>query len=306
MPEVSVNNLNQEFALGDNLTFRELDTGFIFADIENDSASAQIFLHGAHITSYVPKGEEPIIFLSTQSLFEPGKAIRGGIPISWPWFADHPTDNTKPAHGFARTSQWEVRGTRQLSVDETQITLGLVDNKETRNLWDYSFDLEIAIRVGKELNVELTMTNTDNEEYALTSAFHSYYHVSDVNNVRIHGLDNTSYIDKVHNYSTKIQDGSIEVVDETDRIYLNTKNDCVIDDASLSRKIQIRKTGSNSTVVWNPWIDKAREMKDLGNEDYTKFVCVETTNAGTDIITLAPGGKHKLGLNVSIKNHEIK
>ncbi len=306
MPSVSVENLNHRFALPDNLTFRELDNGFIFADIENNSASATVFIHGAHITSYVPKGEEPIIFLSSQSLFEPGKAIRGGIPISWPWFADHPTDKTKPAHGFARTSQWEVRGARHLSADETQITLGLVDNKETRNLWDYSFDLEIAISVGKELNAELTMTNTDNEEYEITSAFHTYYHVSDVNNVRIHGLDNTSYIDKVDQFSKKIQDGPVIIAGETDRIYLDTKKDCVIDDANLNRKIQIRKTGSNSTVVWNPWRSKAREMKDLGNEDYTKFVCVEATNAGTDIRTLAPGGKHLLGLNISIKNHEIK
>ena len=254
----------------------------------------------AQITSFVPKGFKPLIFLSPKSLYQSGKAIRGGVPISWPWFADHPTDATKPAHGFARTCVWEVRGTRQISANKTQITLGFGDNEKTRALWDYSFDLEIAICIGKELNAELVMTNTGNYEFTITSAFHSYYHVGDINDVKIHGLNNTSYIDKVDNFTTKIQKGPITIWDETDRIYIDSNSDCIIEDRNLAREIRISKYGSNSTVVWNPWSEKARQMNDLGDEDYTGFVCVETANAGDDLITISPNKNHKLSMNVSV------
>ena len=304
MSDFSIDSLNQKYAIDEDLVFKEDPNGFIYTDIANDSAKAQVYLHGAHITSYIPKCEEPVIFLSPKSLFEPGKAIRGGIPISWPWFADHPTDKTKPAHGFARTSEWEVRGTRQLSGRETQITLGINDEETTYEIWRHRFDLEIAITVGKELNVELAMTNTDKEEYVITCAFHTYYHVGDVNEVSILGLENKEYIDKVDNFTTKTQEGSVRITKETDRIYLNTSNDCLLEDRSLDRKIRISKKGSNSTVVWNPWGEKAKGMKDLGNDDYNKFVCVESTNAGDDIITIAPGGKHVLGLNISTGNNK--
>jgi len=302
MPNPKVDNLNHRFAIRDNLIFKEGTNELIYAEIKNEAASAQIYLHGAHITSFTPLGEDPVIFLSSLSQIEPGKAIRGGIPISWPWFADHPTDKTKPAHGFARTSLWEVRETQNISKDKTVITLGLRDNEETQKLWDYSFDLELAISIGKELNSELTMTNSGKEDFTITSAFHSYYIVGDVNDIAIYGLEDTNYIDKVDNFSMKLQDSPVKIADETDRIYLDTTSDCVIEDPSLNRQIRIRKSGSSSTVVWNPWMDGAKKMKDLGDLDYLNFVCVETTNAGEDRIKLAPDKQHKLELNVIVKN----
>ena len=301
MTNRTIDSLNQEYRISDYLVFKEGSNGLIFAQVKNESASAQIFLHGAHVTSFIPNDQEPVLFLSALSQFESGKAIRGGIPISWPWFADHPTDSSKPAHGFARTSLWEVRGTKSVSKNETQITLGLRDNEETRKIWDYSFDLQIVINIGKELNSELTMTNCGKEDYAITSAFHSYYNVGDVNDIAIHGLEGKNYINKVDNFTKETQDGPVKITDETDRIYLDTISDCVILDPSLSRKIRIRKSGSNSTVVWNPWMEKAKRMKDLGNQDCLNFVCVETTNAGTDLITLFPNQQHKLRMNVSVE-----
>jgi glucose-6-phosphate 1-epimerase len=300
MPSSNINSLNREFSIADNLVFKEGPNGLIYAEVKNDSASAQIFLHGAHITSFIPNGQEAVIFLSPLSQFEAGKAIRGGIPISWPWFANHPTDKTKPA---PRTSLWEVRGTKQISKDETQITLGLIDNENTHELWEHSFDLEIVISIGKELNIELTMKNKANEDVLLSAAFHSYYCVQDVSDIAIYGLEGCEYIDKVDNFTSKIEEGLIKITDETDRIYLDTKSNCFIEDPGLNRKIRIEKSGSSSTVVWNPWIEKARQMKDLGDQDYAKFVCVETTNAGTDLITLAPGEQHKLELNVTVESY---
>jgi len=302
MPNTNVNNLNQEFAVEGCLIFKEGTKGLVYAEIKNEAASAQIYLHGAHITSFTPLEQDPVIFLSPLSLYEPGKAIRGGIPISWPWFADHPTDNTKPAHGFARISLWEVRGIKYLSKDETQITLGLTDNENTLEIWNYRFDLEIVIKISKELNVELTMTNCGKEDFTITSAFHSYYHVGNIKDVTIHGLEDTSYIDKVNNFKKKIQKGLLFITEETDRIYLDVKSECVIEDQSLNRKIRIQKSGSNSTVIWNPWREKAIQMKDLGDNDYKKFVCIETTNAGEDLITLAPDEQHTLELNITVES----
>ncbi len=294
-------DLNKKFSIANNIAFKKGPNGLVYAEINNDSARAEIFLHGAHVTSFIPNGQEPVIFLSQLSQYEPGKAIRGGIPISWPWFADHPTDKTKPAHGFARTSLWQVRGTEQISIDETAITLGLTDNENTLELWDHSFDLEIMLRVGGELNAELAMRNSGKESFTISSAFHSYYNVGNIEDVTIHGLEGTAYVDKVDNFTKKIQDGLLTIAGETDRIYLDTRGDCVIEDKCLSRQIRIEKSGSSSTVVWNPWTQKARQMKDLGDHDYTKFVCVETTNAGDDLITLAPGERHKLELRVSVE-----
>lgn len=300
MATTSIDELNQRFSLGRYLNFREGQNGFIYAKINNDSASAQIYLYGAQITSFIPHGHEPVIFLSEKSNFSIGKALRGGIPISWPWFADHPSDRSKPAHGFVRTSLWEVIDTNHLSTDETEITLRLNESQATRDLWDHCFTLELDIVIGQEMILRLRMINSDNDSFTATSAFHSYYSVGHINEINILGLEDINYIDKVDRFSEKRQIGSVAITDETDRIYLNTENECVIEDHLLHRRIRIRKSGSESTVVWNPWINKARLMHDLKDEDYLRFVCLETTNAGPDTITLAPNQEHLLTMNVTV------
>jgi len=299
---MTVDKLNHEFSLGRYLNFREGPNGLIYTHINNDSGSSEIYLHGAHITSYLPHGREPVIFLSDKSRYEPGKAIRGGIPISWPWFADHPTDSTKPAHGFARTSLWEVRDTQHISTDETEITLALNESKETHKLWDYSFDLKLKIIVGAELKAFLTTTNCDDKAFNITSAFHSYYNVGNISEVKVSGLEDTDYIDKVDNFTTKRQTGPVTITDETDRIYLDTETECIIEDLDLNRKIRISKSGSNSTVVWNPWSEKSRNMGDLPDDAFPSFACVETANAGTDNVTLTPGEQHGLCLNIAVES----
>lgn len=305
MSHKGIETLNQEYGIDEYLMFIKGPNGLVYAQIKNKSASAQIFLHGAHLTSFIPNGQKPIIFLSSEAIYKSEEAIRGGIPISWPWFADHPSDSTKPAHGFARTSLWEVRETKSISRDETEIILGLSDSEQTKKLWDYIFDLELKVSVGQELKTSLKMTNTGSQEFTVTSAFHTYYNVDNVKDISIKGLEDTNYIDKVDNFSTKTQRGLVTISDETDRIYLDTQNDCIIEDRSFNRLIRIKKEGSNSTVVWNPWKKKTHEMNDLGDQDYVRFICVETTNAGTDIIKLGPGDSHSLLLSVSIENNEI-
>lgn len=296
----SIDDLSKRFGIPGQMTFKGGPGGLTVAEIDNGHATATVSLHGAHVTSFKPEGQEEVLFLSGHSRFEPGIAIRGGIPISWPWFADHPTDKGKPAHGFARISNWDVRGT-EIDGGGSRIRLGLNDNQYTRSLWPHAFDLGFIITVGKQLHLDLIAKNTGEEDFTITQAFHSYYHVSEINKIYIQGLEGCNYIDKVDNFQKKSQRGPLEITGETDRVYVDTTSDCLIHDPGLKRKIRIRKEGSKSTVIWNPWIAKAHQMKDLGDQDYKRFVCVETTNAGEDLITLGPDSEHILRADISIE-----
>mgnify|MGYP001194466910 CR=1 FL=1 len=298
MSNSTLDDLNERFSVPGRLTFKEAAGGLTYAEVNNDSAAARVFLHGAQVTDYVPAGSEPILFLSAISRYEANKAIRGGVPVSWPWFADHPTDASKPAHGFARITEWTVKKTRPVSDGETSITLGLADSEATRELWDYSFELELDISIGSALDLVLTMKNTGDKPFSITSAFHGYYNISAIQDIGVSGLENADYIDKVDGFKVKKQNGPIRISDETDRIYLHTDTECIIVDPGFNRNIRVRKSGSSSTVVWNPWKEKAESMSDLGDDDYLRFVCVEAANAGDDIVHIPPGGEHMLGLNV--------
>lgn len=294
----TIDKLNEEFAVNSQLEFKEGPGGLIYAEITNEGTRAQIYLHGAQLTSFTPNGGEDVIYLSPRSRFEPGIAIRGGIPISWPWFADHPTDKSKPAHGFARTSPWHVRETKKISDSETELRLGLTNGNDTLKLFERRFYLEAIFNIGSQLDIKLRTINIDVTDFTISSAFHSYYKVSDVSAVSVNGLDETEYIDKVDDFTTKMQEGPVQNSGETDRIYVDTETECVIEDPGLGRSIHVTKSGSKSTVVWNPWEKKSEEMKDLGAGEYRSFVCVETANAGEDTITIAPGEKHVLRVHV--------
>lgn len=301
MDKADIGELNDRFSISDSITFKKGPNGLIYAEVQNDSATANVFLHGAQITSYVPAGHEPVFFLSGLSRYEANKALRGGIPVSWPWFADHPSDASKPAHGFARITDWMIRGTELVSGGETGITLGLTDSETTRKLWDYSFDLELNISIGSALHLGLTMKNKGNTAFSITSAFHSYFKISAIKDITVRGLENTDFIDKVDGFKVKTQHGPLRISGETDRIYLDTNKGCIITDPGFKREMHINKSGSSSTVVWNPWEEKARNMNDLGERDYRDFVCVEVANAGNDLITIAPGGEHRLELHVTVE-----
>jgi len=269
-----------------------------YAEVNNDSAAARVFLHGAQVTDYAPAASEPLLFLSALSRYEANKAIRGGVPVSWPWFADHPTDASKPAHGFARITEWTVNKTGLVSGGETGITLGLADSEATRELWDYSFELDLDISIGSALELVLAMKNTGDKPFSITSAFHGYYNISAIQDITISGLENAGYIDKVDGFKVKKQNGHSQIVCRTVSYLPFRSTECIIVDPGFKRNIRIRKSGSSSTVVWNPWKEKAESMSDLGDDGYLRFVCVEAANAGGDIVHIPPGGEHRLGLNV--------
>ena len=292
---------NDRFGIAEHLEFKAGSGGLIVAEINNHHATATVVLQGAHVLSFQPRGQAPVLWTSQHSHFQPGKAIRGGIPIIWPWFGNHPTDPDKPAHGFARTMLWSVAGAETTKDGQTLLRLGLKDNANTRSLWPYPFRLELAITVGTELQVTLEMHNPGPQPFTCGSALHSYFGVSEVSQIAVDGLDGCAYLDKVNNYQQETQHGPVTVSAETDRIYLDTAATCIINDPGWSRRIVVAKSGSQSTVVWNPWIDKAKTMPDFGDEEYTGMVCVETTNAATDTVTIEPGASHILQTIISVE-----
>jgi glucose-6-phosphate 1-epimerase len=301
MSGTDLQTLNQRFSIPGHVQFKEWPGGLAVAEIANAHGDATIALQGAHVMTWQPKGQEPVIWLSKFAKFAQGKSIRGGVPICWPWFGPHAADSKLPAHGYARTVMWEVRETSTGGDGSTNIRLGLVDTDATRAQWPHPSSVEVTIKVGKELRVELTTRNLGNAPFELGEALHTYFHISDVANMAIRGLENCDYLDKVENFARKTQQGPIVIESEVDRVYVNTESACVIEDRGLKRGIRIAKEGSRSTVVWNPWTEKAEKMGDFGPDGFRGMVCVETANAMENVVTVAPGSVHSLVAVFSIE-----
>ena len=302
MVKIDLNKLNEEFGIPNHVAFRHGPGQFPFIKLANAAATATLSLYGGQVLAFHPRGHEPVLWQSDHCTHEIGKAIRGGIPICWPWFGGHPTAKNKPAHGFARTSCWQVLSTKSIDSVSTQIQLGIKSSKVTKALWPHQFDLGMIVSVGKQLVVKLIVQNTGTEAFTTTGALHSYFNVSDITAVSIHGLDGVSYLDLLDPEELKEQKGPIRINAEIDRTYVDTTSTCAIKDPGFNREITISKKGSKSTVVWNPWITKAKRMKDFGNDEYLHMVCVETTNAHTDFVTVPANQKHSLQTTISVES----
>jgi len=301
---ISLQQLNDEFSLqvaNNKLHFITGNGGIPFVEIYNKHASALICLQGAHILSWIPNGEEDVLWVSEQAAFTKGESIRGGVPICWPWFGVHQSNTAYPAHGFARTTDWQVVTTEALSNGNTRITFTTLPLAETEAMWPPETSVQFQVTVGKKLEMELITHNNGSAPVTISQALHSYFRVSDVSNVQLYGLDDTYYLDKLADFERKVQHGPVTIDEEVDRIYLDTTSDCVIEDKVLKRNIIIIKCGSRSTVVWNPWQETAERMGDLGHLGYRKMLCVESSNAADDVVTIAPGKAHQLWVQYEVQ-----
>ncbi|HWS03844.1 MAG TPA: D-hexose-6-phosphate mutarotase [Gammaproteobacteria bacterium] len=293
--------LNARYGIPEQLSFKDTASGLIVAEVNNAHAMASIALQGAHLMTWAPKGELPVIWLSEDAKLAPGKSIRGGVPICWPWFGPHASEPKFPGHGFARTVPWQIIDTQKLGNGATRLVFRIEQSDATRAQWPHASELEIHFVVGPTLEIDLVTRNTGTDAITVGDALHTYFEVGDVSQAKIHGLDGCPYIDKVDGGARKQQAGPVTIASEVDRIYLDSTADCVIDDPVLGRRIRIAKKGSASSVVWNPWIDKAEKMGDLGEDGYLKMLCVESTNADADVVNVAPGAEHHLWVRYSVE-----
>jgi D-hexose-6-phosphate mutarotase len=293
-------DLNARFGLADQLKFVEGPGGLVFAEIDNALGTAYLCLQGAHITTYRPKDQdEPVIWLSEYAKFAPGKSIRGGAPVCWPWFGAHATEAGFPGHGYARTVMWEVTQSAALASGETEITLMLVDNDQSRAQWPHKSQVELNVVVGGSLKANLVTTNLGETDLNIGEALHTYFHIGDIADIRVLGLENCEYVDKVGGVNRRTQSGAVAFDGEVDRVYVNTEATCVIEDRRLQRRIVVAKSGSRSTVVWTPWTEKADKMGDFGPDGWRRMVCVESANALENVVVVAAGQSHTMGVEYS-------
>lgn len=282
-----------------SVTLIEEPAGYPILVIEHAAATGRIALNGAHVTDWIPEGHDPVLYMSADAILETGKPIRGGIPVCWPWFGPHPTDSTKPAHGFVRQMAWEVDVARE-SDSGVDIVLKLQDSAATRAFWPHSFQVRLHVHMGATLLVSLQAQNTGSSAWTMTGALHTYFNVEDVRKISIHGLHGTQYVEGRLSPDKRPQSGTIIIDQEVDRMYISDAT-VIVHDPLWKRELVIEKAGSLATVVWNPWIEKSKRLADLPDEAYPEFLCVEAANAGEDVVTVQPGQEHLLTQRIEVR-----
>ena len=255
--------------------------------VKNNFAEATISLLGGHITSFIPAGKEDILWMSSKSAFAPGQAIRGGVPVCWPWFGDKAAG--LPKHGFVRNEMWYLRSHAELADGSSVVTLEITDRDIKFAKPEFPFTLQITFYIGKHLEISLTAVNEGDTPVEAPAALHTYFAVSDIENVKISGLENVTFSDRVcgADPAPQSEKDTLVINREVDRLYTGTSGAVTLNDAG--KAVKIEKTGSNSTVVWNPWIDKSSKMDDFVPGGYRNMVCIEALAAFEDTRVLHPG-----------------
>lgn len=297
---MNIAQLIEHFAIPGVLAFNQTPSGLIYLSITTPAASATIYLQGAHVARWQPIDERPVIFLGHKSDFAPGKPIRGGVPIAFPWFATRHDGKTGPSHGFARIQPWTL-AFAALSGDDLHLTFTLGPTQMSRDLGFDNFALAFKVTVGRTLTMQITVANEAKAPLVFEEAFHTYYAVADVREAKITGLDGVTYLDKNEDFDAKVQHGPIIMDGMTDRVYQSTAATCVLEDPAGKRRIRIEKTDSSTTVVWNPWDKGSPAFIDLEPNEWREFLCCETANTGVNTITLAPGATHTMQAHISVQ-----
>ena len=270
--------------------------------LAGELSTLEIALQGAQVIDWTRPGTPPVLFLSPHSTYAPGKSIRGGVPLVFPWFGPRAGEPAAPQHGFARARIWRLRSASVLRGGACGVSMRTADDESTRAPWPHAFASVFSASADRQLRMALEIRNTGNAAFSFEAALHTYLCVSDVRRVDVRGLENTEYIDKVDRGVRK-REGNVPIAftGETDRVYQDTASDCVVEDPGWKRRIVVSKSGSRSTVVWNPWKDKSRAMGDLGEDGWTGMLCIETANAFGDARTLAPGETHVLEAVIAVE-----
>ncbi|GAB6042628.1 D-hexose-6-phosphate mutarotase [Endothiovibrio diazotrophicus] len=292
--------LNQRHAIDGHLHFTREGDGPTLAEIDNAHGHATLALEGGQLLSWTPKGDQPVVWLSPEAVYKPGKSLRGGVPVCWPWFGPHESDATLPGHGFARNKPWSVTASEALADGATRLTLTLDQDDETAKLWPHRCALKLTVTVGTTLTLALTTRNLGDQPVTLTEALHTYFHVGDIERIEISGLEGVGYVDKVNDGAHTEQQGAVVIRGETDRVYLAAPDECVIHDPDLGRRIHVTKHNGRSTVVWNPWAEKGAAFGDMGEDGYRRMLCVESANALSDAWSIPPGDEHTLSAEYQV------
>ena len=300
---MDIAQLEEKFGIPGHLSFDQ-HNGLTRVQVQVAGASATIYLHGAHVTHWQPAGQEPVIFLSEKSDFASGKAIRGGVPICFPWFGPRSDGQAGPSHGFARIQEWELAFAALVpgaDGDQIYMTFALYPNDLSRSLGFDSIRAAYEVIVGRTLTMRLIAANSGTESVTFEEALHSYFAVKDVRTTALTGLESAMFRDKTDGMQEKTTPaGPLVLTGETDRVFPANTATVKIHDDGNHRVITVEKTNSATTVVWNPWSELAVKLADMADDAWPGFVCVETANTAMDAIALKPGESHAMTCVVSV------
>ncbi|UHD18389.1 D-hexose-6-phosphate mutarotase [Thiocapsa bogorovii] len=301
---MDIQALSAEHGIDGVLRFAEGRGGLTMIEIANAQATALISPYGGQVLAYRPSdAADDLLFVSERAYFAEGKAIKGGIPICWPWFGADPEAKGRPAHGFVRAWPWQVLATESLADGSTRVQMGVADDAGTRAIWPQYFNLLVDIHVGANLSVSLSTLNAGDRPFSITQGLHAYFKVGDASRVRVKGLDGRSYIDKAADGADAVirQEGQVAFEREVNRIYEDVPPVLTVVDPTLDRRIRIESEHSRTAVVWNPWVETAKAMDDLDDQDYRRFVCVETVNTASEVIEIQPAETYRLAARYAIE-----
>jgi glucose-6-phosphate 1-epimerase len=297
---MNAQQLAADFGIRGVVDFAE-EGGLVKAVVSQGGMQGELFLQGATVTRWHPAGAQPVIFTSPNAIFAPGTAVRGGVPIIFPWFGPKQDEPKAPQHGFVRAAPWQLESVDESRPDEVRLRLSITQGEATSPFWPEAYRAVYTVAFGPALTVELAVQNRAGHEIGFEEALHTYFAISDIGKVSVTGFSGTTYIDKVDGFQRKTQDSSpIKLSGETDRVYLSTPRQAVIEDPEWRRRIVVEKDGAASSIVWNPWNEKAAAMKDLGAEAWRGMICVETGNAADNAVRLAAGGEHRMTTRISV------
>ena len=300
----TIAELTERFAIRDHVTFHQDEPGMPKMRIATQASEATIYLQGAHLTQWTPAGGSPVLYLSPKTALAPGKPIRGGVPVLFPWFGDRWNASDvavkSPAHGFARMAVWTLDRTHLDPTGDVHVTLSLAPDDTSRSLGYDHFAATVDFRIGAELRVALTVTNRGTEPMEFEEGLHTYFAVEDAAAVLLDGLRGSTYLDKRDEMIRKVQrESQFRFTRDVDQVHVHTAEPLTLHDTG--RKIHIVKEGSQTTVIWNPWTALTPGLPDLPEDAWKHFVCVETVNAADDRITLAAGATHGMSMTLRLE-----
>lgn len=286
----------------------ELHKQLIAISVNNQAASATVFLQGAQLASYTPKNSKPVIWLSDKCDYKAGKALRGGIPICWPWFGDlqrnppalqQQITGSAQAHGFVRTQQWQLSGVYNLDKKTTKLTFELT--VAANDSWPFPAQLQLTIMIGETLSLQLSVKNTGLQPFKYTAAFHSYFNISHIDDISVSGLTDTPYIDTLDDWQTQQDVHDLKVDQEIDRIYCNSPTVVTLNDHAKNQQMSLTSNNMSDLVVWNPWKQKSKTLTDFDNNAYQNMVCLESACILDNMATLVPGQQHLSTITIEHK-----
>jgi glucose-6-phosphate 1-epimerase len=295
-----IEELNRHFEIAGSAQVVAGNGGFPKVRLTSKSSTAEIYLHGAQVTSWRAVDGEEVIFLSKKSYWKNGRAIRGGIPVCFPWFRAKVDDPRAPAHGFVRTKEWRLDSIEAEKEGTVTATFSTGSDESTRKWWSHEFGLVLRVTTGEVLELELAVTNKGTGPFRVEEALHTYFKVADVEKVHVRGLDQIAYLDNTDQNRQKVQQGDVVLTARTDNAYVQAPGAVAFTDPIAGRTVKTDKENSRTTIVWNPWEQAARELADLGDDEWHEMICVEASNILASAVEVAPGEKHVMKATLSV------